>query len=130
MKAVAASIGDDVANAAVMEPNNAVRVGVKKARELIQAHFQRVYGRGFDYAFLYPGMSRVIQAAGRVIRTPTDEGVVVLVGDRFATDRYATLFPRDWYERHPRELVTHDPYGDLVRFWGERRRLEAPSRVS
>lgn len=86
-------------------------------RELIQAHFQRVYGRGFDYAFLYPGMSRVIQAAGRVIRTPTDEGVVVLVGDRFATDRYAGLFPRDWFERHPRELVCHDPYGALVEFW-------------
>lgn len=103
---------------------------VSYERELIQAHFERVYGRGFDYAFLYPGMSRVIQAAGRVIRTPTDEGVVVLVGDRFAADRYASLFPRDWYERHPRELITQDPYGDLVRFWGERRRLEAPSRVS
>jgi DNA excision repair protein ERCC-2 len=97
-------------------------------RELIQAHFQRVYGRGFDYAFLDPGMSRVIQAAGRVIRTPTDEGVVVLVGDRFATERYASLFPRDWYERHPRELVSHDPYGELVRFWSERReRAEASS---
>ncbi|RMG15709.1 MAG: hypothetical protein D6731_07740 [Planctomycetota bacterium] len=94
------------------------RVGFE--RELIQEHFQKVYGRGFEYAFLYPGMNKVIQAAGRVIRTPTDKGVVVLVGSRFATPRYAELFPRDWYERSPRELVCTDPYGELRRFWGER----------
>src|SRR5690606_12994541 len=86
-------------------------------RELVQAHFQRVYGRGFEYAFLYPGMSKVIQAAGRVIRTETDRGVVVLVGERFATPRYTGLFPRDWYRRHPRELICPDPYGELRAFW-------------
>ena len=86
-------------------------------RELVKAHFDRVYGRGFEYAYLFPGMSRVIQAAGRVIRTATDVGVVALVGDRFAQERYTTLFPRDWYEKHPRELVTTDPYGELVKFW-------------
>ncbi|MBI3726568.1 ATP-dependent DNA helicase [bacterium] len=86
-------------------------------RELVKTHFDRVYGRGFEYAYLYPGMSRVIQAAGRVIRTATDVGVVALVGDRFATERYASLFPRDWFVRHPRELVASDPYSDLVRFW-------------
>jgi Rad3-related DNA helicase len=86
-------------------------------RELVKAHFERLYGKGFEYAYLFPGMSRVIQAAGRVIRTATDTGVVALVGDRFATERYASLFPRDWYVRHPRELVTRDPYGTLTRFW-------------
>lgn len=86
-------------------------------RELVKAHFDRAYGKGFEYAYLFPGMSRVIQAAGRVIRTKTDVGVVALVGDRFATDRYASLFPRDWYVRHPRELVTRDPYATLSRFW-------------
>ncbi len=86
-------------------------------RELVQAHFQRTYGRGFEYAFLYPGMSKVIQAAGRVIRTETDRGVVVLVGGRFATPRYTALFPRDWYRRHPRELICPDPYGELRAFW-------------
>lgn len=96
-------------------------------RALIQAHYERAYRRGFDYAFLYPGMSRVIQAAGRVIRTATDEGVVVLVGDRFATDRYARLFPRDWYTKEPRELVVDDPYGALVRFWKARDAARAAS---
>jgi len=91
------------------------RVGFE--RELIQAHFEAKYGRGFEYAFLFPGMSKVIQSAGRVIRTPEDQGVVALVGERFATARYANLFPRDWYDRHPRELISHDPYGDLVAFW-------------
>jgi DNA excision repair protein ERCC-2 len=86
-------------------------------RELVKAHFDRVYGRGFEYAYLFPGMSRVIQAAGRVIRTATDVGVVALVGDRFAQERYTALFPRDWYVKRPRELVTDDPYGELRRFW-------------
>ena len=96
-------------------------------RELVRAHFERSYGKGFEYAYLFPGMSRVIQAAGRVIRTATDAGIVALVGDRFATERYASLFPRDWYVRHPRELVTRDPYGALRRFWSgleEKPRLE------
>jgi len=86
-------------------------------RTLIQQHYEERYGRGFEYAFVYPGMNKVIQSAGRVIRTPSDRGVVVLVGMRFATPRYSSLFPRDWYERHPRELVCLDPYGELSAFW-------------
>lgn len=86
-------------------------------RELIQAHFEQRYGKGFDYAFLYPGMNKVIQAAGRVIRTPTDRGIVALVGHRFATRRYADLLPKDWYRRRPRELVSKNPYEDLRAFW-------------
>ncbi|MGE0710278.1 MAG: helicase C-terminal domain-containing protein [Planctomycetota bacterium] len=88
-------------------------------RGLIQDYYQRRYGRGFEYAFLYPGMSKVIQSAGRVIRTPTDRGVVALVGMRFATPRYSSLFPRDWYRDHPRELICPDPYGELRAFWAE-----------
>jgi DNA excision repair protein ERCC-2 len=88
-------------------------------RSLIQAHYQRNYGRGFEYAFLYPGMSKVIQSAGRVIRTPTDRGVVALVGMRFATPRYNQLFPRDWYQNHPRELISRDPYRELQEFWNQ-----------
>ena len=88
-------------------------------RELIQAHFQRAYRRGFEYAFMYPGMNKVIQSAGRVIRAPTDRGVIVLVGSRFATTRYTNLFPEDWYTHSPRELICGDPYGELRRFWLE-----------
>jgi DNA excision repair protein ERCC-2 len=93
---------------------------VSFSRELIQGHFERAYGRGFEYAYLYPGMAKVVQAAGRVIRTTSDEGVIVLVGSRFATRRYADLFPRDWYGRSPDELVCADPYKELRGFWSGR----------
>src|SRR5438477_185650 len=84
--------------------------------ELVKGHFDHVYKHSFEYTYLYPNMSRVIQAAGRVIRTATDKAVVVLVGDRFATARYASHFPLDWYVIDPRELVTVDPYDELTHF--------------
>lgn len=98
---------------------------VNLERELIRAHYEQRYGEGFNYAFLYPGMNKVLQAAGRVIRTPEDKGVVALVGQRFATRRYSSLFPRDWYRESPRELISHDPYGDLQAFWSEAERAHA-----
>ncbi|MET0335590.1 MAG: ATP-dependent DNA helicase [Rhizobacter sp.] len=52
--------------------------------------------RGYDYAYLYPGLQKVVQAAGRVIRTPEDEGVIHLIDDRFATPRVKNLLPRWW----------------------------------
>ena len=51
---------------------------------------------GFDYAYRYPGMNKVLQAAGRVIRTSADKGVVLLLDDRFARSEYTRLFPRHW----------------------------------
>ena len=55
------------------------------------------YGRsGYDFAYLFPGMNKVLQAAGRVIRSETDVGVVLLIDDRFGTYRYETLFPSHW----------------------------------
>jgi DNA excision repair protein ERCC-2 len=77
--------------------------------ELIRDHFENRCQMGFEHAYLYPGMHRVIQAAGRLIRGPEDEGVVVLLGERFADSRYARLLPADWYRSSPGELVTADP---------------------
>ena len=51
---------------------------------------------GYEYAYLYPGMNRVLQAAGRVIRTDTDRGIVVLLDRRYAEQRYIDLFPLHW----------------------------------
>ncbi len=70
---------------------------------------------GFDYAYRYPGMNKVLQAAGRVIRTQTDRGVIVLLDSRFAEAANRRLFPREWSDA---VYVTADTVGEeLARFW-------------
>jgi DNA excision repair protein ERCC-2 len=88
-------------------------------RELIKQHFQETEGRGFEFAYLYPGMNRAVQAAGRLIRTPEDRGVILLLGRRFASTRYADLFPPHWYDISPREMVRRDWPGLVERFWSD-----------
>lgn len=72
-------------------------------------HYEATRERGFDYAYVYPGMNRVLQAAGRVIRRDEDRGVVVLVDDRYAEPRQQMLFPDHWshieYARNASELA-------------------------
>ena len=71
---------------------------------------------GFDYAYRYPGMNKVLQAAGRVIRTQTDRGVIVLLDSRFADPANRRLFPREWSDA---VYVTAGTAGEeLARFWG------------
>ena len=56
------------------------------------------YGKdGYDYAYIYPGINKIQQGAGRVIRTENDKGRVLLIDDRYATDKYSSLIPREWY---------------------------------
>ncbi|HWG90457.1 MAG TPA: ATP-dependent DNA helicase, partial [Candidatus Thermoplasmatota archaeon] len=69
-------------------------------------------GAGRDYAYVYPTMNRVLQAAGRSIRTPTDKGVIVLMDKRFSWSSYRRCYPRDFV---PRE--TGDIQGEMRRFW-------------
>ncbi len=57
---------------------------------------QQQFGRGYDYTYLFPGIQKVVQAAGRVIRTLSDQGVVYLIDDRFLQPQLRTLFPRWW----------------------------------
>jgi Rad3-related DNA helicase len=84
-------------------------------RELIRSYFQDKNGAGFDYAYCFPGMNRVLQAAGRVIRSETDHGVVLLLETRFAQERYRSLFPRWW---HPWGVVDVDGIRETVcQFW-------------
>ncbi len=59
-------------------------------------------GRAYDYAYLYPGIQKVVQAAGRVIRTTSDQGVVYLIDDRFTQDKVQALFPAWWEVRRLR----------------------------
>ena len=69
---------------------------VCKEREILKYYFDTHGERGFDYAYLYPGMNKVLQSAGRVIRTDMDRGVILLLDDRFGDRRYRESFPREW----------------------------------
>ncbi len=96
-----------------------VGVGVPQLgleRDLIKAYFDRQNGCGFAYAYQYPGFNRVLQATGRVIRTETDRGIIVLIDDRFSHARYRHLFPSHW--RGVQVVQNSSELKDkLTRFW-------------
>jgi Rad3-related DNA helicase len=82
---------------------------ISNERNILRDHYENTRERGYDYAYTYPGMNRVLQAAGRVIRREDDRGVIVLIDDRYAEDRCKMLFPDHWqgeqYARNPNELA-------------------------
>lgn len=65
-------------------------------QEVLKGYFDEREEKGFDYAYQYPGMNKVMQAAGRVIRTVRDEGIIALLDQRFLNSDYQALFPREW----------------------------------
>jgi len=67
--------------------------------EVLRERLQRRFGRGYEYSYLYPGLRKVVQAAGRVIRTPEDSGVIELIDDRFARPEVRALLPAWWRAR-------------------------------
>ena len=72
---------------------------------------------GFDYAYRIPGMNKVQQSAGRVIRTVEDRGIIALLDERFLYRESLNLFPREWF---PYEIVTKDTAGERAEaFWME-----------
>ncbi len=84
-------------------------------RELFRYYYDENGRNGFDYAYLYPGINKVLQAAGRVIRTASDRGCILLLDDRFATSQYASLFPREWKNV---KYVNYDELSEgLKDFW-------------
>ena len=89
---------------------------VSPRQEMLRRYFDEKDGSGFDCAYRFPGMNKVLQAAGRVIRTESDRGVVLLLDDRFAQEGYRRLFPRHW--AHLRYLPgTQALENELARFW-------------
>ena len=86
-------------------------------QELIRAYYDEHYDKGFAYTYLYPGMNRVIQSAGRVIRSETDVGMIALVGKRFTYRNYTECFPSHWYTESPSELIARNYQQRLQRFW-------------
>ncbi len=86
-------------------------------REILKAYFDGAGEDGFAYSYRYPGMNKVLQAAGRVIRTAEDIGIVALLDERFLQYSYRRLFPREWEEF---ERVSVDTVAKRVeRFWDE-----------
>ena len=86
-------------------------------RELLRRYFDERDESGFDFAYLQPGMTRVVQAAGRLIRSETDRGVIALICARFLEEPYASRLPRDWYGETPSELATRRPADEIREFF-------------
>ncbi|MEM6993243.1 MAG: helicase C-terminal domain-containing protein [Myxococcota bacterium] len=86
-------------------------------RAAMARHFEATRQAGFAYAMLYPGLQRVVQAAGRVIRREDDRGIVALIGRRFMRPEMVECLPDDWYQYDPTELVPEDPIAALAEFW-------------
>jgi len=91
--------------------------GISLEKELIKDYFTHTHKAGFEYAYQYPGINRVFQAAGRVIRTENDRGVVLLVDQRYATHRYRSLLPVEW---EPIRVRDQEQFAEkLQKFWGQ-----------
>ena len=91
--------------------------GISLERELIKEYFTNALGAGFEYAYLYPGINRVLQAAGRVIRTENDRGVVLLIDQRYSRFQYKSLLREEWDPirvQNPRQLAD-----GLREFWDQ-----------
>lgn len=108
-------VGDRLSGAAIVGVG---LPGISLENDLIRDYFSRTDGTGFEYAYLYPGINRVLQAAGRVIRTHADRGIVLLVDQRFASMRYRSLLPQTW---RPLMADNEEKLADeLQRFWHQR----------
>ena len=90
---------------------------VSREKEILMDYFEGNGESGFDYAYRYPGMNKVLQAAGRVIRTAQDIGIIALLDERFLQPAYRRLFPREWEQL---ETVTVNEAAKRVeRFWDQ-----------
>ncbi len=108
--------GDRLIGVAVVGPG-LPQVGPRQ--EQLRQHFEETRGSGFDYAYRYPGMNKVLQAAGRVIRTPQDKGVVLLIDDRFVSPDTRRLMPPHW--DHLRTVGSCEQLSaELTSFWNRK----------
>ena len=97
-------------------------------RELLKNHFEAAGEDGFDYAYRYPGMNKVLQAAGRVIRTESDRGIIALLDDRFLQNSYKNLYPREWDKLT--RISSADAGDKLKKFWESEGTFAGPSESS
>lgn len=88
---------------------------VSTENSIIQKYYDSLDKDGYTYAFVYPAINKVVQAVGRLIRTETDRGVVLLLDDRYQSRRYQNLFPKTWHlERLHRPSAVHERH---MQFW-------------
>lgn len=86
-------------------------------RELFRMYYEEQKSKGFEFAYLYNGMNKVLQSAGRVIRTTEDIGVILLLDERFMQKQYSNLFPQEWY---PYEIISLQSLEErLDDFWNQ-----------
>ena len=88
-------------------------------REQIRAYHEKKYGseNAFDYAYVYPAMAKAVQSAGRVVRTETDRGLIILIDPRFLQNSYCLAMPSEWFLKSPQELVSQQILQDIKDFW-------------
>jgi DNA excision repair protein ERCC-2 len=91
-------------------------------REGMRKYYEERYQAGFDFAYVVPAMSKAVQAAGRVIRSETDQGIIVLMDSRFVQQRYTRSMPSDWFTKSAAELVSESILRDISEFWKEAKR--------
>jgi len=92
---------------------------VRFEQERMRQYFEERFEKGFEYAYVVPGMTRVVQSAGRLIRSETDTGVVVLACRRFLREPYRRYLPADWYGDDPSELATASVGRDTAAFFAQ-----------
>ena len=83
--------------------------------DILKKYFDEQGENGFDYAYRFPGMNKVLQAAGRVIRTSDDVGIIALLDERFLQNSYIRLFPREWENYQEVGLTSIEK--KVERFW-------------
>lgn len=108
--------GDSVIGAIIVGPG---LPNYNLERELLRGYYEKYYGSGFEYAYTYPAMAKVIQSAGRVIRSESDRGLIVLMDKRFVETTYVDTMPDDWFDNSVNELVSGSILADIQNFWKE-----------
>ncbi|MBN2424610.1 MAG: ATP-dependent DNA helicase [Calditrichaceae bacterium] len=92
---------------------------VSYERELLRHYYDRKNGQGLEYAYIYPGMNKVIQSVGRLIRSAQDQGIVVLIGERFSEEKYNAILPEYWFDLQQEIAVTNQYEKEIKKFWKE-----------
>ena len=90
---------------------------VSTHRALLAEHFEERFDRGFELAYAVPGMIRVVQSAGRLLRTGADRGVIALYDRRFLREPYRSLLPEEWLAGRAPEALRGDPVAVARRFF-------------
>lgn len=96
-------------------------------REEMRGYYEKHYQAGFDYAYTFPAMAKAVQSAGRVIRSETDKGIIVLMDNRFLQPSYGKSMPEDWFAEDPRELVSGKILDEVREFWASGEKEGGPN---